>query len=261
MLSDLRFAFVALLAFALWSCGAGEDRTFEEVSEQTYPLDRDATVSINNLDGSIRIYGSDKPQMIVQTIKKAYSAQRLKEIVAKISMEPGSAKIDTIYPTQPKLWIFSDRSGTVDYNLVIPQTCRIASVELANGEMLIEGMRAAGVNAKLTHGRLVCHNCFGDLHFAVVTGNLDLFFDWWEGAKSSLVAEVVNGNIFAALPSDSSFTLAAETVNGKIASAFGGNDEAQSGPIRRLQKTFGADIRSDIKVHTSNGNIKIQEAF
>ena len=264
MLRDLRFgrtALVVLLAFALCGCGVGEDRTVEDVSEQTYPLDRDATFRIKNLDGSIRIYGSDTSQMIVQTIKKAYSAQRLKEIVARISVEPGLAQIDTIYPPLPRRWSLADRSGTVDYIIVIPQTCRLASVELANGEILIEGMRGPGVNARLNSGRLVGHNCFGDLNLAVVTGNLDLFFEWWEEEKSSVLGEVVNGNIFATLPDDSSFTLDAKTVNGQIGSDYGERDESASEPIRHLQTAFGPDVRSDIKIHTTNGNIKIEETF
>lgn len=238
-MSNVRFASAALVALALCGCGAGEDRTVEEVSEQTYPLDRDATFSINNLDGSIRIYGSDKPEMIVETIKRAYSAERLKEIVAKISVQPGSAQIDTIYPPQSKRWSLADRSGTVDYNIVVPQTCRLASVELANGEILIEGMRGPAANARLINGRLVGHNCFGDLNFAVVTGNIDFLFEWWEEAKSSVLGEVVNGNIFAALPDDSSFTLTAETVNGQIGNTFGESDEPLAEPIRHLQTAFG----------------------
>ena len=260
-MSNGRIALFALLAFALCGCGAGEDRTFEDVSEQTYPLNRDATFRIRNLDGSIRIYGSDKPEMIVETIKKAYSTERLKEIVAKISVQPGSAQIDTIYPSQSKRWSLADRSGTVDYNIVVPQTCRLASVELANGEILIDGMHGPGANARLINGRLVGHNCFGDLNFAVVTGNIDFLFEWWEEAKSSVLGEVVNGNIFAALPDDSSFTLTAETVNGQIGSTFGESDGPLAGPIRHLQTAFGPDIRSDIKVHTTNGNIKIEETF
>ncbi len=259
MNAKLRFLILPLCAL-LCGCRGSSGQALEEVTEKTYALNPDATFSIKNLDGSIQIYGSDEPEMIVQTIKKAYSAQRLKEIVAEISVQPGSAKIDTIYPPPPKRWSISDRSGTVDYNIVVPQTCRITSVELANGEVLVEGMRGPGVNAKLGTGRLVGHNCFCNLHLAVMTGNLDVFFDWWEEAKSSVLAEVVNGNIFGILPDDSSFTLAAETVHGNIASAFSENDKPHSPPLRRVQTTVGTGVRSDIKVHTTNGNIKI-EAF
>jgi hypothetical protein len=260
-MSDSRVALLALLAFALGGCGAGEDRTLEDISQQTYPLDRDATFRIKNLDGAIRIYGSDKPEMIVETIKKAYSAERLKGIVAKVSVQPGSAQIDTIYPSPSKRWSLADRSGTVDYNIVLPQGCRLTSVELANGEILIDGMRSPSANARLINGRLIGHNCFGDLNFAVVTGNIDFVFEWWEEEKSSVLGEVVNGNIFAALPDDSSFTLTAETVNGQIGSTFGESDEPPAEPMRYLRTAFGPDIRSDIKVRTTNGNIKVEETF
>jgi hypothetical protein len=260
-MSNVRFASAALVAFTLCSCGVGEDRTLEEVSEQTYPLDRDATFSIQNRDGLIRIYGSNKPELTVQIIKKAYSADRLKQIAAKVSVQRALATIETIYPPTPKGWSISDRSGTVEYNIVLPQTCRIASLELANGEVLVEGMRGPGVNAKLTTGRILAHNCFGDLDLAVATGNVDLFFEWWEATKSSVVAEVTNGNVFAALPDDSAFTLVAETSNGKIATVFGENSVQQLGTGSRVQTTVGADSVSEIKIHAINGNIRIEEPY
>jgi hypothetical protein len=252
---------IALIALGLSGCGKAEDGILEEITEQTYPLDPNAAVSIRNLDGSIRIYGSDKPEMIVQTIKKAYSAQRLKGIVAHVSVQTASAKIDTIYPPQPKRWSVADRSGTVDYNLVIPQTCRIASLELTNGEVMVEGMRGPGISAKLGTGRLVSHNCFGDLRLSVVMGNLDLFFDWWERTKCSIGADVVNGNILAMIPSDASFTVAAESVNGKVASTFGSNSDTLAEHDHHWQLTVGSEASSDIRVRTTNGNIRIQESF
>src|SRR3977135_2863105 len=102
------------LTLALSFSAAGfEEGVVEDVVEKTYPIDPGATVSIRNVDGSIRIYGADIKELRVQAIKKAYSAERLSKIAVNISVQPDAASIETVFPSRPK-WGFSDRSGTVD---------------------------------------------------------------------------------------------------------------------------------------------------
>src|SRR6266404_8550452 len=45
----------------------------EEIVEQKYTLDPNATLSISNTDGSIRIYGHAAAEISIQAIKKAYA--------------------------------------------------------------------------------------------------------------------------------------------------------------------------------------------
>src|ERR1700730_6004661 len=167
------------LTLALSFSAAGfEEGVVEDVVEKTYPIDPGAALSIRNVDGSIRIYGADITELRIQAIKKAYSAERLSKIATNISVQPGAASIDTVFPPRAK-WGFSDRSGTVDYIMVIPQFCSISRLELTNGEVLIEGMRGNNVHASLANGRMFGHNCFGDVHLAVGNGGLDVGYHWW----------------------------------------------------------------------------------
>src|SRR6202022_1035019 len=92
---------------------------------------------------------------------------------------PNSVSIETKFPPK-KAWGFSDRSGTVDYVLVVPQTAQISRLELENGEVLIEGMRGGKKNARLGSGRLFAHNSFANLDLAATTGNVALVYEWWE---------------------------------------------------------------------------------
>ena len=250
---------IFLVALLLTACGSAVDRTLEQTIEQTYALDPTADIRITNQDGSIRIYGSDVVEMKLQAIKKAYTAERLNGIAINVAAQPNSISIETKYPAK-KAWGFSDRSGTVDYVLVVPQTAQISRLELANGEVLVEGMRGANVKAQLGSGRLFAHNCFGNLDLAVSTGDLALVYDWWENAKFSVKASIANGNGFAFIPSDASFRLAAETPNGKIATDFTEKEQRRGEPPTKIDMLVGGGGEVAIEMRATDGNIKIAEA-
>ena len=259
----VRFAGFATCAFLasllLIGCGPATDRTLEQAIEQSYQLDRTANISISNRDGSIRVYGADTAQLKLQAIKKAYTAERLNGISINVSAQPGLVSIETSYPPR-KASLFSDSSGTVDYVIVVPQTVKIVRLELANGEVLIEGMRGQNVHAHLSSGRLFAHNCFGNLDLAVTTGNLALVYDWWEDAEFFVKATIADGNGFAFIPSDASFHLLAENPNGKIANDFTEKEQRGGEQPTKIDMLVGGRGDASIEIHATDGNIKITEA-
>src|SRR5205814_6536024 len=108
------------------------------------------------------VYGSNTNEMRVQAVKRAYTRERLKQIAVVVSVHPGSVSINTKFPPKPK-WALSDRSGTVDYTIVIPATANLARLELEDGEVLVDGMRSRRMRARLRSGRMLAHNCFGNV--------------------------------------------------------------------------------------------------
>jgi hypothetical protein len=252
--------FLTLLLIAWWipCCPAGTDRALEELFEQTYPVAPNASFSIRNADGSIRIYGADIGEMKVQAIKKAYSAERLNKIAVNVSVQPGTISIDTHCPPKPK-WGLFDRSGTVDYVIILPWLCNISQLELANGEVVVEGMRGENVHASLVNGRLFGHNCFADTHLAVTNGALDVAYDWWEEHRFSVNAEITNGNVRAFIPGDASFHLLASSVNGHVASEFVEKQDRQRTGVRRIDLMVGGNSETEVKINAINGGIRITE--
>ena len=73
---------VSLLLLALPVSAA--TKVLEETIEQKYSLDPNATLSISNTDGSIRIYAAETSEILIQATKKAYTAERLKGIVVDV---------------------------------------------------------------------------------------------------------------------------------------------------------------------------------
>src|SRR5438132_8520667 len=127
MTKAVRFAPASIAFCLLLSCRPAVDRTLEEMIDHSYPIEPTATLSVTNRDGSIRVYaaGNETRDVRVEAIKKAYSAERLRAISVQVSATSNSISIETIYPPDSPIG-FSDRSGTVDYVIVIPQTVRIS---------------------------------------------------------------------------------------------------------------------------------------
>jgi DUF4097 and DUF4098 domain-containing protein YvlB len=153
-----------------------------------------------------------------------------------------------------------DRSGTVDYIVTVPYDCRFAAVELVNGELLIEGLRGKEVHAHLVNGRMLDHNCFSEVHCEVVSGGLDVAYEWWEYRKFSIEGKIANGNLRAFIPGDAAFHLMAATANGKIANEFTEKEHRQRGLVQKVDMIVGSDSGADVRLEAVNGSIKIAEA-
>jgi hypothetical protein len=246
-----------LLALLLDGCHSSEeDRLVEATFEKTYQVNPDARISIKNTDGSIRIYGAQTTELKLQAIKKAYQQDRLDKIAINVTAQPNSVSIDTVYPPKPKFGL-SDRSGTVDYVLVVPATCTISRLDLGSGEVLIEGMRGGKVTANLVNGRMLDHDGFGEHELFVANGGLDIANDWWEKAKFSFDAKIVNGNLRAVIPADASFHLHASTVDGNIANDFTEAEERRGEPLLKLDTVVGSPSESEVRLQATNGSIHI----
>ena len=166
------------------SLSAGE--LLEDVVEKSFPLDPSGTFSLRAIDGIVEIFGSDSREVTISATKKAFSPERLNAIAIRIDARPDAINIETTSPPEPRHH-FMDRSGTVEYSINLPQTARIAHVELPHGELVIKGMRGSSITANLGTGQLVTQNCFCDQTIHVKQGTLNVFFDWSETRPFSIV--------------------------------------------------------------------------
>jgi len=260
MTKAIRFAPASIAFCLLLSCRPAVDRTLEEMIDHRYPIEPTATLSVTNRDGSIRVYGagSETRSVRVEAIKKAYSPERLKAISVQISAGPKSISIETIYPTDSDAG-FSDRSGTVDYVIVVPHTIRISKLELTNGEVQLDGMSSDEARAQLGNGRLFAHNCFGNLNLSLKTGNLAIVYEWWEEREFSIHATIQDGNAFAYIPTEAAFHLIAHTATGKIANDFAEKEQRRTEPINKVDMLVGGGGKTTFQFETQDGNVKIAE--
>ena len=254
----IRFVSISITACVLLGCRPAVDRTVEEMIDHVYPVEPTATLSVSNRDGSIRVYGtgSETRSVRVEAIKKAYSPERLKAISVRVSAQPNSISIETIYPPDSGAG-FSDRSGTVDYVIVVPHTIRISKLELTNGEMQLDGIRSDEARAQLGNGRLFAHNCFGNLNLSLKTGNLAIVYEWWEEGEFSIHATIQDGNAFAYIPAEAAFHLIAHTATGKIANDFAEKEQRHAEPTNTVDMLVAGGSKTTFEFEAQDGNVKI----
>jgi hypothetical protein len=255
------YPIVAVLLMSLSGCGSGDNRVLEEVVEQVYTVEPNANVSIQNRDGAILVYGSDTNEMRVQAVKKAYSYKRLSEIAIDVSIKPGAVSVTTKFPPQPK-WALSDRSGTVDYTIVVPAAASISTLDLNAGEVLLDSMCGRELRPRLNDGRIFARNCFTNLDLTMNRGTLMLSYDWWEEETFSARVNVGQGNAWVFLPSDARFHLLARAVHGKIANDFNNLPVSANSSARemKIDQIVNGGGSTTINVRVDRGDIKIAEA-
>ena len=230
----------------------------EESIEQKYDVAANATLSVQNTDGSIRVYGADQPVISIQAIKKAYNKERLAGIVVDVKATPNSVAISTSFP--PRKGALSDRSGTVDYIIVVPKTTKVTQLELVNGEILVEGLRHGGsARAHLVNGWIGGHNCFGDLDLSIESGRLDIAYDWWENHEFAIKASNTRGNIRAIFPSDASLNLSATALEGRIANGFASSKTTSAEIVHSVAEVIGPDAQTVVSLEARRGNIRIDK--
>jgi len=251
----VRLLLAALLS-GLVGCGSAAHRTLEETFEQIYTIEPTANVTVINGDGAVFVYGSNTNEMRVQAIKRAYTRGRLKQIAVNVSIQPDSISINTKFPPKPK-WALFDRSGTVDYTIVVPATANLARLELGAGEVLLDGMRGQKVHARLGSGRMFAHNCFSNVALTLDRGTLMLAYDWWELGKFSIQANIARGNASAFFPADIVCHLVAETGHGKIESDFRDSTERGAKESTKIDTLIEGGGDAAVTMRAKEGDLRI----
>ena len=233
----------------------------EQIVEQVYTIERSANVSIQNRDGAILIYGSEGNQLQVRAVKKAYSHERLNQIAIDVSIKPTAVSVSTKFPPQPK-WSLSDRSGTVDYTIVLPANVGISALDLNAGEVLLDSMPGREARVRVGDGRIFARNCFTNLELTMNRGTLTLSYDWWEEEKFFAQATMTQGNAWVWLPSDAAFHLFADVGHGTIANDFSDLPISANSSAKRMKvdQIINGGGSAAIQVRVQKGNIKIGEA-
>jgi DUF4097 and DUF4098 domain-containing protein YvlB len=230
-----------------------------EVIEQTYKVDPNATLRIANGRGSVTIHGTDASEVRLRAVKHAPSAAQLKDTTVNVTAEPGDILIKTSFLRQKKQPFFAG-SSSVDYTLVVPRTARIARVDVDDGNVSIEGIQSSDIRANVVNGHVEIRNCCGDLKVAVANGALDLFFGRCEGPYFSADAQVLNGNAQLSIARGASLRVRGETLNGKIANYIAPMMDLNGRPSLKADFSFGEGRHSDITLRVTSGDITIVAA-
>jgi len=255
----------ALAALALTAADATVNAQRPELTEefhQSYPLAAGGRVSLSNINGAVKVQTWERAEVRVDAVKRAHTAERLREAQIKVDASSNRVRIETDYPHSTLTW--NNRDGerhenpaTVDYTLTVPRGVNIDEINLINGDLDIEGVEGP-VKASSINGGLTASGLSGPVNLSVINGKLDATLDRL-GDSGSANLQSVNGPLVVTLPSDANARVRANTVHGGISNDF-------DLPVR-VGEYVGRDLEgrigqggANVRLSNVNGPIQIRRA-
>lgn len=230
----------------------------KETEEMSFEVNPGARISLENINGDIRVSGGSGDTVKVIARKKAGKQEYLDDLKVLVEADEDYVRIETRHPKSEGGWFKwgNDSSGSVSYEVSVPYDVNLDTIETVNGDVEIDSV-SGKVKSSTVNGSLNVSGLESDVDLETVNGSVQADFEaLGEGQKVN--AEAVNGKIIIMLPADASARINAETVNGSInADDFG--LEPEKGFVGRdlSGEIGGGDAR--ITLDTVNGSIKIRK--
>ncbi len=253
----MRVFFTALLfCAALLTPSPGRaENPLQEETEQFFPLPLDGAITLEHTDGAIRIFGWYEPRVRLVAQRKAYTAERLRQIRVATEAQPSALVVRTVIPAATGF--LADRSGTIDYTLIVPEKARL-KMKLINGEISLQGLRGATAEIELTNGRITARNCFAQIRARSAHGVMEVFYDWWENLPAAFEFVLQQGRMVARLPAAARFQVEARTSSGRIHDGFRLGTVADNGSGQTLSGASAPQPTLSLDLRTGGGNISLE---
>ena len=252
-MNSIKYAgLVLVLASAGMSVEARETKDFSK----TYSFDAKGTISVDNVNGDIRITGWDKNEISLTYTIKADSKKALDRVKVKVDHSDSNFDVEVDFESSKSWFGWGDSSGEVDFEIKVPSTASLKTIESVNGDLKLIQM-SGDIKADTVNGRIEISGARSDVSVDTVNGDIIINMDRMSSGQR-IKGESVNGDIEIVAPADSAFTLRSETLNGDLSNDFGIEvDEGQY---------VGADMDGDyngggakLVFDTVNGDIEVKK--
>ncbi|MGH9900979.1 MAG: hypothetical protein ACRD68_03970, partial [Pyrinomonadaceae bacterium] len=195
-----------------------------EQFQQTYPLQPGGRVSLENINGTVRVAAWDRNEVRVEAVKRAYTAERMQEAEIKIDADPSAVRIRTRYPHSSMNWHSDEpkryhNPASVDYTLTVPRGARLDEIKLINSPLDLSDLTGE-VNASVINGKVTARGLAGRTRLSVINGRLEAAFTQLDESRTVELSSV-NGPVALTIPSDANAEIRAGTVHGSITNDLG----------------------------------------
>ncbi len=242
-----------VLAVALAATGS----LFASVTEEetfSFTLEDGGRFSISNVNGSITVTGASGNSVEIIAIKKADNQKDLDEIEIEISHSANEIEVETELGDSDS-WFRNSNSGQVRYEITVPGSTELDSIETVNGDVTVSGV-SGNVSAESVNGDLDISDLVGDVSLSTVNGSVNATFAKCEG-EQSIKTETVNGRVTISLPESSDVQITADTLNGGINGRDFGLETDKGFVGSDLNGKIGSGS-ARLNIDTVNGSIKIR---
>ena len=267
-----------------------------ESIDESWSVDADVRISVENIAGEIEIEGWDKNEVkltgrlgdsvdelevsesgsslqitVINHDRRNIDATVLKLRVPKgasIEASAVSADIEISAMDNEKL-TGSSVSGDVE----VQANSQWVSLESVSGDVGFSG-RTVRISAESVSGDIVLTGISGDVKATTVSGDMELESGILDSGKletvsgdilisaelsdsGRLTAESMSGDISVKLPASQSGVFKAQSFSGRITTDFGSVRHAEHGPGSHLKHSAGKG-GAEIRIETFSGNIELE---
>ena len=217
-----------------------------------YPLEAGGVITVDNIQGDIRIEAWDRAEAEVTVVKESPGGAAKSDGV-RIDVETDGRKLGlrTLYPPE------SENPVRVSYRLRVPRQVRLERLSTMAGSIHVRDIEGY-VDARTLNGSIEEVNVSGKIQARSLNGNISVSMRTLGGRSEPIQMETVNGHLFLGLPTDASAALSLATVAGRIDCTFAlqVSDRPGDASWRAVLGPGGTPVR----LRTVRGNIQVVES-
>src|SRR4051812_9224317 len=245
------FAVLALAAPA-HAAPAAFDET-EHVSK-TLPLEPGGTLRLKNFSGRVTITGSDRPEVVVEAVRRAPRA-RLDRIRLDIHASGSREVVIEANQHDHSWWEFSGANNVVetDLDIKVPRRTQL-DVDVFSSPVTVDGVEGPH---KL-HGfssSLVLNDVSGSISAKTFSGPVSIREKSWEPNRSSIEVETFSGSIDVRVPDTARGTVTFNSFSGHLNSELPLTMHSSS--HRSIKAELGGGGGDTLRFKTFSGSLKI----
>lgn len=253
MRRNVLFAVVLAALVAAVTVTAAVREPFEKV----LPLAEGGRVSLENVNGTVRVNGWERAEVRVEAVREADTRQCLDKLSIEVEAVGSAVRIKARYPDSDG-W-FSGFAGCecrVDFTVSVPRGAELDGIEMVNGDVEIAGVTGE-VHAENVNGDVIIDGASGRVEASTVNGGIDVALGAF-GPRGLVELDSVNGRVVLSLPAGAGAEIRAESVNGGIRTDFGLEEKRHRFVGSELEGTIG-DGSGRVRIETVNGSISIRK--
>jgi len=264
--------------------------------DESWDIDADAMVSIENIAGSIEIRGWDRNEAHL-TGELGRSVEELEVSASDSSLQITVANRNERNVDNTELKLMIPRGASIDASAVsadievsgmdnekltassvsgdvgVSASSRRVSIESVSGDVEFSG-QTVRISAESVSGDIDLAGISGEVSATTVSGDMELQGGLFDSGKfetvsgdmtvaaeisgnGKLSAESMSGDVTIMLPASQSGVFKAQSFSGRISTDFGSVDHAKHGPGSHLKYMAGSGD-AEVRVESFSGNIKLK---
>ncbi|MEW6992342.1 DUF4097 domain-containing protein [Colwelliaceae bacterium 6441] len=222
---------------------------------KTFSVDEHAEFRLNSVNGEVDIKAWDQNEIKVIAVITAKNQEARDRITVEIDKNGRGVSVETHY-RKSSTW-GNNHGGSVDYSIMVPNATRLASIDLVNGSLKVDGVTGE-MNIDLVNGSIWANGLSANSEISSVNGGIEVSYQSIANDLNDISIETVNGQIELVLPETINAEVDIETMHGSIRNDFGLSVDKNMFSGKSLHGTIGSgDVR--VSIESVNGGIKLKK--